>query len=256
MEVRGKVVVVTGGGNGIGAALARACAAAGAAGVVVGDLEAAAAAAVADGLGVPALALACDVGNEAGVQALVAAARARFGRIDLYCSNAGFLGQTGGFEVDDGVWNGMWNVHVMAHVWAARAVVPGMLEQGGGGFLITASAAGLLNIVESAPYAASKHAAVGFAEWLRIAHARRGLTVTCLCPQFVRTRLIAGGAGATVPGEVITPEQVATVALEALAADRFLALPHPEVAGYFQAKAQDPERWLGAMGKLYERTPR
>lgn len=180
-------------------------------------------------------------------------AQERFGRIDVYCSNAGILGRLGGIELEDALWEKMWQVHGMAHVWAARAVVPQMLERGEGYFLVTASAAGLLNIVESAPYGVTKHAAVAFAEWLRIAYGRRGLRVSCLCPQSVQTDMTRDGTGSAGINGVLTPEQVAEVVVQAMREERFLALPHPEVAQYFQAKAQDYDRWLGGMQKLYAR---
>jgi short-subunit dehydrogenase len=147
----------------------------------------------------------------------------------------------------------MWQIHGMAHVWAARAVVPEMVERGEGYFLVTASAAGLLNIVESAPYGVTKHAAVAVAEWLRIAYGRKGLRVSCLCPQSVQTDMTRAGTGSAGINGVLTPEQVAEVVVQTMREERFLALPHPEVAGYFLQKAQDYDRWLGGMQKLYAR---
>jgi short-subunit dehydrogenase len=145
----------------------------------------------------------------------------------------------------------MWQIHGMAHVWAARAVVPEMVERGEGYLLITASAAGLLNIVESAPYGVTKHAAVAIAEWLRIAYGRKGVRVSCLCPQSVQTDMTRDGTGSAGINGVLTPEQVADVVVQTMRDERFLALPHPEVAKYFQAKGQDYDRWLGGMQKLY-----
>jgi NAD(P)-dependent dehydrogenase (short-subunit alcohol dehydrogenase family) len=157
----------------------------------------------------------------------------------------------GGIELDDALWDSMWKIHGMAHVWAARAVVPQMLARGGGYFLVTASAAGLLNIVESAPYGVTKHAAVAIAEWLRIAYGRKGLRVSCLCPQSVQTDMTRDGTGSAGINGVLTPEQVAEVVVQTMREERFLALPHPEVAKYFLAKGQDYDRWLGGMQKLY-----
>jgi len=253
MNVQDKVAIVTGGASGIGAALAAAFVAEGAAGVVVADVDAARARAVADGLGERALALRCDVGVESDIQALVAAARARFGRVDIYASNAGILGTPGGIELPDALWNAMWNIHLMAHVWAARAVLPEMLARGDGYFLVTASAAGLLNIVETAPYGVTKHAAVGFAEWLRIAYGRRGIRVSCLCPQSVETAMTAGGAGSAGVNGVLSPEAVARTVIDTMRDELFLALPHPEVATYMRGKAADYDRWLGGMQKMYGR---
>jgi NAD(P)-dependent dehydrogenase (short-subunit alcohol dehydrogenase family) len=251
MEIKGKVAVVTGGASGIGAGLAERFAREGAAGVVVADLNLERAQGVAAGIGGSALAVRCDVSREAEIQELVRQAKARFGRVDIYCSNAGILGRMGGIELEDALWDKMWQVHGMAHVWAARAVVPGMLERGEGYFLVTASAAGLLNIVETAPYGVTKHAAVAIAEWLRIAYGRKGLRVSCLCPQSVATDMTRDGTGSAGINGVLTPEQVAEVVVQTMREEKFLALPHPEVAKYFLAKGQDYDRWLGGMQKLY-----
>jgi short-subunit dehydrogenase len=145
----------------------------------------------------------------------------------------------------------MWQIHGMAHVWAARAVVPEMVERGEGYFIVTASAAGLLNIVESAPYGVTKHAAVAFAEWLRIAYGRRGVRVSCLCPQSVQTDMTKDGTGSAGLDGVLTPAQVAEDIVNVMREEKFLVLPHPEVAKYFLAKAQDYDRWLGGMQKLH-----
>nr|WP_145551579.1 SDR family oxidoreductase [Variovorax boronicumulans] len=254
MDIRNKVVIVTGGASGIGRSLAQRCAAEGARGVVVADIQQEAAQQVAGSL--PAgvgLALRCDVRQEAEIQALVAATRERFGQVDAYLSNAGILGRAGGIELDDELWNAMWQVHGMAHVWAARAVVPEMVKRGEGFFLVTASAAGLLSIVETAPYAVTKHAAVAFAEWLRIAYGRRGLGVACLCPQSVQTPMVKGTDSSASHDGVLPPEQVAGDVVQAMQDGRFLVLPHPEVLHYLRAKGQDYERWLGGMQKLHAR---
>lgn len=251
MEPIGKVAIVTGGASGIGEGLARRLAAEGARGVVIADRDLAQAQAVAASIGAQAMALRCDVSREADIQAAVAATCERFGQVDIFCSNAGILGRPGGVELEDPLWDAMWQIHLMAHVWAARAVVPGMVARGEGFFLVTASAAGLLNIVESAPYAVTKHAAVGFAEWLRIAYGRRGVRVACLCPQGVDTAMTRGGAGSAGHDGVLTTAQVAQVVMETMREETFLALPHPSVTQYMQAKVQDYDRWLGGMQKLY-----
>lgn len=251
MEIGNKVAVVTGGASGIGAGMAERFAREGAAGVVVADVNLERAQAVARRIGDQAIAVRCDVSQEADIQALVAQARQRFGRIDVYFSNAGILGRMGGIELEDALWESMWKIHGMAHVWAARAVFPEMLARGEGYFIVTASAAGLLNIVESAPYGVTKHAAVAVAEWLRIAYGRKGIRVSCLCPQSVQTDMTRDGTGSAGLDGVLTPEQVADVVLQTMREERFLALPHPEVAKYFQAKGQDYDRWLGGMQKLY-----
>jgi NAD(P)-dependent dehydrogenase (short-subunit alcohol dehydrogenase family) len=251
MEIRDKVVVVTGGASGIGAGLAQRFAREGARGVVVADVNLERAEGVAQGIGAAAVALRCDVSSEAQIQELVRQARERFGRIDVYCSNAGILGGMGGLELEDALWQKMWEIHGMAHVWAARAVLPQMLERGEGYFLVTASAAGLLNIVETAPYGVTKHAAVAVAEWLRIAYGRKGIRVSCLCPQSVQTDMTRDGTGSAGINGVLSPEQVAEVVVQTMREERFLALPHPEVAKYFLNKAQDYDRWLGGMQKLY-----
>jgi NAD(P)-dependent dehydrogenase (short-subunit alcohol dehydrogenase family) len=251
MEPIGKVAIVTGGASGIGEGLARRLAAEGARCVVIADRDLAQAQAVAASIGAQAMALRCDVSREADIQAAVTATCERYGQVDIFCSNAGILGRPGGVELEDPLWDAMWQIHLMAHVWAARAVVPGMVARGEGFFLVTASAAGLLNIVESAPYAVTKHAAVGFAEWLRIAYGRRGVRVACLCPQGVDTAMTRGGAGSAGHDGVLTTVQVAQVVMETMREETFLALPHPSVAQYMQAKVQDYDRWLGGMQKLY-----
>ena len=251
MDIQGKVAVVTGGASGIGAALAKRLAAGGARGVVVADINAERAEGVAREIGPVAFAMGCDVSREADIQALVAAACQRFGQVVIFMSNAGILGRMGGIELEDALWDKMWQVHGMAHVWAARAVVPAMVERGEGYFVVTASAAGLLNIVESAPYGVTKHAAVAFAEWLRIAYGRKGVRVSCLCPQSVQTDMTKGGTGSAGVNGVLSAEQVASDVIETMREEKFLVLPHPEVAGYFLNKAQDYDRWLGGMQKLH-----
>lgn len=248
MEIAGKKAIVTGAASGIGRATALKFAAEGAAGVVLADLNEAKLREVAadiDGLPVP-----CDVGRQDDIQRLVQAARDRYGRVDVYFSNAGIIGE-GGPEAPDELWDAMWRIHVMAHVWAARAVVEPMLSGGGGQFIVTASAAGLLNIVESAPYGVTKHAAVAFAEWLSIAYGRRGLDVACLCPQAVRTGMVPGDGGSAGIDGILSPEVVADDVVAAMRERRFLVLPHPQVLDYMRAKTADYDRWLGGMQKLF-----
>ncbi|NRF71333.1 SDR family oxidoreductase [Aquincola sp. S2] len=257
MNIQGKVAIITGGASGIGAGLAERLAADGARGIVVADLQQALADSVASKINADgrsrAIAVRCDVSVESDIQALVAATRARFGQVDIYISNAGIGGVTGGFELEDAVWERMWKIHVMAHVWAARVVVPEMVARGEGGFVVTASAAGLLNIVETAPYGVTKHASVAFAEWLRIGYGRRGVRVSCLCPQGVATAMTADGAGSAGVDGMLQPSQVADCVTQALRDETFLVLPHPEVLDYLRGKTTDYARWLGGMQKLYAR---
>jgi NAD(P)-dependent dehydrogenase (short-subunit alcohol dehydrogenase family) len=252
MELRGKVAVVTGGANGIGAALVRRFAAEEAAAVVVADVDEMRARAVADEIG--GLAFRADVGVEADVVRIAGEAERRLGRIDLWCSNAGIL-FIGGVETPNAEWQRIWDVNVMAHVYAARAVLPGMLQRGGGYLLHTASAAGLLSQIGSATYSVTKHAVVALAEWLSITHGAQGIKVSVLCPQAVRTNMLGGvddGGVAGVDG-VLEPEQVAQAVVEGVAAERFLILPHPQVAEYVRRKATDYDRWLAGMRRLQER---
>ncbi len=261
MEVRDKVVVVTGGASGIGAALCRRFAAEGARGIVVADQNAALAADVAEACG--GLAVTVDVAAEADMRRLADTARARFGRIDVFCSNAGVAlgpgagGLEGGPFADDGVWSRSWDVNVMAHVFAARAVLPGMLARRQGWWLFTASAAGLLTDMGALAYSVTKHATVAFAEWLAIQYGDDGIGVSCLCPQGVRTPMLMGAGDSGVaahllPG-MIEPEAVADAVIEGLSAERFLILPHPEVKDYFLRKASDYDRWLRGMRRVRAR---
>jgi NAD(P)-dependent dehydrogenase (short-subunit alcohol dehydrogenase family) len=250
--VSGAGAVVTGGGGGIGRAMARRLAADGAR-VVVHDLDAAAAEAVAAEIG--GLAVPGDAGTEQGVAELIAAASGFLGEIDIYCSNAGTGGGTGA-ETPDDVWQRVWEVNTMAHVRAARALLPGWLARGSGTFVVTASAAGLLTMLGAAPYSVTKHAAVGFAEWLAATYQHRGLAVHCVCPQGVRTQMLAnsGQAGEVVlAGAAIEPEQVAEALAAALADGRFFVLPHPEVHDYYVGRATDTDRWLRGMSRLQQR---
>ncbi len=252
MELKAANVVVTGGGNGIGRAGARRVGAEGAR-VVVNDLNAAAAEEVA--AEVEGLAVAGDVSNAEGTGRLVGAARAEFGEIDLFCANAG-VAPPGGVEAPDGAWSHAWELNVMAHVHAARALLPAWLERGRGHLLVTVSAAGLLTMLGAAAYSATKHAALAFAEWLSITYGDRGITVQALCPQGVRTAMLdqsGSAASLLLQDDAIEPEQVADAAVGGLRDGRFLILPHPEVGRYYAARATDPDRWLAGMRRLQRR---
>jgi len=260
VELSGKVAVVTGGATGIGRALCRRLAAEGAS-VVVADVDAPGAATVAKAIG--GLAVPGDMSVEADVAALVDATLLTFDRIDIFCANAGVLwgvrpddpAEVIGADAPDEAWDRIWRVNVLAHVYAARAVVPRMLDQGGGHIVITASAAGLLTILGNAPYAVTKHAAVALAEWLAITYGDRGLRVSCLCPEFVRTDMLASaGEHLLSAAAVVEPEDVAGAVVEALGDGRFLILPHPEVAEFFRRKANDYDRWLAGMRRLQDAT--
>jgi NAD(P)-dependent dehydrogenase (short-subunit alcohol dehydrogenase family) len=248
-DLGGAGVVITGGGGGIGAALARSFAEQGAR-VVVADVDGEAVTAVAAEIG--GVAIVGDAAGESGVEHLIAAATDELGAIDLYCANAG-VAPVGGADAAGADWERAWNVNVMAHVRAAKHLVPGWLERGHGHFLATVSAAGLLTMPGSAPYAVTKHGALAFAEWLSATYRHRGVTVQVLCPQGVRTKMLAdtGPVGQLVMGaSAIDPEQVAEEVLKALRDGRFLILPHPEVADYYVARATDTDRWLNGMNKL------
>jgi len=243
-------VVVTGAGGGIGAAMARRFAADGAR-VVVNDLDAAAAQRVAAEIG--GLAVPGDAASEADVRRLVDTAWAELGGCDLFCANAGIL-TAGSADAPDAAWDTAWQVNVMSHVYAARALLPRWLDGEGGRLLVTVSAAGLLTLLGSAPYSVTKHAALGFAEWLRATYAHRGITVQALCPQGVNTAMMTGdGQSASktlLAAGALEPEDVAETVVKALAGDSFLILPHPEVAEFYQRRATDPDRWLGGMNKI------
>jgi len=251
MKVNGKVVVVTGGASGIGRALARRFAADGAKHVVVADLDGDGAAKVAAEIGGSSHRV--DVGCEADVVALIDTVEREHGPIDLFCSNAG-IGVGRGIDTPDSVWQKIWDVNVMSHVYAARHLIPRMVKRGGGYLFSTASAAGLLSQIGSVTYAVTKHAAVALAEWISITHGHEGIKVTVLCPQAVRTGMTGGRSGgvASVDG-MLEPEHVAEAVTRALDEERFLVLPHPEVAEYMRRKATDPDRWLAGMRRLAER---
>ncbi|MBO1416837.1 SDR family oxidoreductase [Streptomyces sp. FH025] len=247
----GQGVVVTGAGRGIGAALARAFAAAGAR-VVVNDLDAEAAHTVAEECG--GTALPGDAASAEGLSALVAAARTELGEIDVWCANAG-VAPVGGADAPATAWASAWEVNVMAHVRAAELLLPRWLERGSGRFLATVSAAGLLTMLGSAPYAVSKHGALAFAEWLSATYRHRGVKVHALCPQGVRTDMLAstGAVGeALLAPTALDPADVAGATLDGLRAERFLILPHPEVAEYYRVRATDPDRWIAGMNRLQQ----
>ena len=254
MELAGKVAVVTGAANGIGKACAARFAAEGAK-VVVADLDGDATKQAADEIG--ALGVATDVSVEADIRHLVERAESELGPIDLFHSNAG-IAVGGGAEASDEDWQRIWDVNLMAHVYATRAVLPGMLDRGEGYLLSTASAAGLLTNIGAAPYSVTKHAAVALAEWLSVTYGDRGIKVSCLCPQGVATNMLLGGRDAgqsvvQVAAGVLQPEEVADADVHGLRDETFLILPHPEVKEYFQRKANDYDRWIAGMRRLQAR---
>lgn len=250
MQLANKVIVVTGGANGIGRAMCRRFAAEKPKVVVVADLQAAAAKQVADE--VHGLAVETNVARESEVIGLVEQVTAKYGQIDLFCSNAG-TGTSGGVEVPDAGWQREWAVNVMAHIYAARAVLPAMLKRREGYLLQTVSAAGLLTMIGSATYSVTKHAALALAEWLAITHGDQGIKVSAICPLGVRTDMLLKGdsglASFLIDG-AITPEQVAEEVVKGIAEERFLILPNPEVAEFFRRKAGDYDRWLRGMRKF------
>jgi NAD(P)-dependent dehydrogenase (short-subunit alcohol dehydrogenase family) len=254
MELRSQVVVVTGGASGIGRALALRSAAEGATGVVVADLDIDGAAAVAREIGPGAVAVACDVADPDHAEALIAVAADAFGGrlVDVYFANAGIgLGEGLG---DAGEWAMAIDVNVAAHVVAANALLPGWVARGHGTFVSTASAAGLLSQIGSAPYAVTKHAAVAFAEWLSITYGARGIHVSCLCPMGVRTPLLDNASTAVqivkASGAILDADEVAEVTVATLRAEQFLILPHPEVLDYIRHKTADYDRWIAGMRRL------
>jgi NAD(P)-dependent dehydrogenase (short-subunit alcohol dehydrogenase family) len=251
MNVKDKVVFVTGGANGIGRALCERFSAEGVEKIIVADLDFENAQAVAGAIGGRAVRL--DVSDEAQVKTAVEETLIEFGRIDLVCSNAGIGGAEGCLEVPNDVWQKIYEINVLSHLYLSRAVFPSMVERGEGYFLITASAAGLLTHPTAAPYVVSKHAAVAFAEWLSIAYHERGIKISCLCPQGVKTDLIASKDGEPenfLMAEAITAENCADAVVKGLASEKFLILPHPEVAQYIVNKAENYDRWLHSLRKI------
>jgi NAD(P)-dependent dehydrogenase (short-subunit alcohol dehydrogenase family) len=248
MKLAGKVIVVTGAASGIGQALCRRFAAEKPAGIVAADLNAAGAQVTAHEVG--GLGLGIDVSDEAQVKSLVDQATARYGRVDLFCSNAGIISRQ---DASDLQWQRSWGVHVMAHVYAARAVLPQMLARGEGYLLQTVSAAGLITQLDSPAYAVTKHAALGFAEWLSITHGNQGIRVSALCPQGVRTAMLKTGRderGSPLDAGSLSAEQVAEDVVRGIDAEQFLILPHPEVLEYFRRKSSDYDRWIRGMRRL------
>lgn len=248
MKLADRIIVVTGAASGIGEALAHRFQAEGAKLIVCADRDAEGAERVATAVG--GIAIPTDVSKEEDIQRLIETVEGEHGPIDLFCSNAG-IGIAGGAEVSNEGWQDIWDINVMAHVWAARHVIPKMVERGGGYLLNTASAAGLLSQIGSAPYAVTKHAAVGLAEWLALTHGDDGIKVSVLCPQAVRTAMTAGNEDgvASIDG-MMEPPEVAEACVRTIDEENFLVLPHPEVLEYMRNKTGDYDRWIGGMRKL------
>ncbi len=248
MELKDKTIVVTGAASGIGRALAVRFAAEGARTVISADLNAEGAQDTARLTGGTAIAV--DVGQEEDIRRLIEEVETSHGPIDLFCSNAG-IAIGGGPEVANDEWQKIWDINLMSHVWAARHLIPRMIERGGGYLLNTSSAAGLLSQIGSAPYAVTKHAAVGLAEWLALTYGDQGIKVSVLCPQAVRTEMTKGleDAVASVDG-MLEPEPVAEACVQTIREEKFLVLPHPQVLDYMRRKTADYDRWIGGMRKL------
>ncbi|WP_170413188.1 SDR family oxidoreductase [Ruegeria atlantica] len=250
MNLNGKTVVVTGAAKGIGKGLATRFAREGAT-VVCADIDTEAACSLAHEI--HGHAVTCDVSDETSIKALIDHVEDQIGPIDLFCANAGIL-TLGGLDVPDEDWDRIWKINVMSHVWTARHLVPRMIARGGGYIMTTASAAGLLNQPGAAPYGVSKHAAVGFAEWLSLTYGHKGLRVSVLCPQAVRSEMTRGfkDSVASIDG-LLEPEDVAQACVEAIETEQFLVLSHPQVLDYMRHKAGDYDRWLGGMRKLNQK---
>ena len=252
MELKDRFAVITGGSGGIGKAMAAAFLREGAAGVMLADLDQVAVDKAAAELGCDGMA--CDVTREADIQALAGAAEAKYGRIDLFCSNAGAGGPGVLIDAENEVWQNQWDLHVMAHVYAARAVLPGMIERGEGYLLNTASAAGLLAALGSGPYTVTKAAAVKLAEFISITHGDEGIRVSVLCPQGVNTAMAPKSLGDGQTDGIIEPDQLAGTVVEAIREERFHVLPHPEVEEYVRRKGDNVDRWLVGMRRLRRQT--
>ncbi|MBI2697751.1 SDR family oxidoreductase [Mycobacterium gordonae] len=258
MKIEGSVAVVTGAGSGIGRSIAAALASAGAS-VVVGDIDAAAATDTAATIG--GVAVTADAASTDGIATLLDTARQAFGPVDIYVANAGITGQLG-LGDDEAAWDRIIDINLRAHIRAAKAVVPEWLERASGHFVAVASAAGLLTQLGAAPYSVTKHAAVGFAEWLAIAYGDKGIGVSCVCPMGVDTAMLRGmsdspeaemrmaGAAVTSAGSVVAPETVAALAVQAIIDGKFLVLPHPEVLGMYRQKGADYDRWIAGMRRF------
>jgi NAD(P)-dependent dehydrogenase (short-subunit alcohol dehydrogenase family) len=251
MELKDKIIVITGAASGIGRALAVRFAAEGAKAIVCADRDEPGATATAEMVG--GRAFKTDVSREEDIRLLIETVEAEVGPIDLFCSNAG-IGTGGGAETPNDAWQRIWDINVMAHVWAARYLVPLMAARGGGYLMNTSSAAGLLSQIGSAPYAVTKHAAVGLAEWLAITHGDQGIKVSVLCPQAVKTAMTAGNPDgvASIDG-MMEPAVLAECVVGCLEREEFLILPHPEVLTYMRNKTNDYGRWIGGMRKLNRR---
>jgi NAD(P)-dependent dehydrogenase (short-subunit alcohol dehydrogenase family) len=251
MNVKDKVILVTGGANGIGKALCEKFAGEGARKIVVADTDFINAQKVANENG--GLAFELDVSDEAQIKNVVEKILSEFGRIDLVCSNAGIAGAAGGLEVSNDVWQKIYEINVLSHLYLSRAVFPSMIEKGEGYFLLTVSAAGLLTHFDAAPYAVSKHAALAFGEYLSIAYHEQGIRVSCLCPQGVKTAMIASAEGEPenfLMAEAISAEECADAVVKGLESEKFLILPHAEVGQYFINKAENYDRWLHSLRKM------
>ncbi|MBW1706935.1 MAG: SDR family oxidoreductase [Deltaproteobacteria bacterium] len=248
MQLKDRIIVVTGAASGIGRAMARRFHNEGAKAVICADLNGDAVRAVANEIGDPAYEV--NVAREADIQNLIENVENECGPIDLFCSNAG-IALEGGVEVDNNRWQDIWEINVMAHIFAARHLVPRMLERGGGYLLNTSSAAGLLSQIGSAPYAVTKHAAVSLAEWLAITYGEQGLKVSVLCPQSVRTAMTEGAEdGVAAVDGMLEPEDVAEACVRSIEAEEFLVLPHPQVLEYMRRKTGDYDRWIRGMQRL------
>ncbi|MFN8707914.1 MAG: SDR family oxidoreductase [Planctomyces sp.] len=255
MEIRGRVIVVTGAARGIGAAICRRAVQEGAEAVVVSDRDSAGAERLAAEIGCTAIP--CDVAVESEVQSLVSETIRRFGRIDIFVSNAGITAG-GGLECSNAEWQRLWDVNVMSRMYAARAVIPQMLERGEGYLIHTASAAGLLTEIGSAGYSVTKHADLSMAEWLSVCYGRQGIRVSCICPLGVATDMLddTDPIHRYLHLHCITPDDVAESVVRGIEKEEFLILPHPEVREFFQLKAEDRDRWLRGMQRLREKLTR